>query len=53
MIQALRNAFRLPEVRNKLIFTFLILVIYRFASNVPVIGVDRVALEQEIGRAHV
>jgi preprotein translocase subunit SecY len=46
MIQALRNAFSLPDVRNKLLFMFFILVVYRFASNVPVIGVDRVALEQ-------
>lgn len=45
MIQALRNAFRVPEVRNKLLFTFFILVVYQFGSHVPVLGVDRVALE--------
>ncbi len=46
MIAALRNAFRVPEVRNKLIFTGLILVIYQFAAHVPVIGVSRTALNE-------
>ncbi|GAB5493568.1 MAG: preprotein translocase subunit SecY [Phototrophicaceae bacterium] len=46
MIQALRNTWRLPDVRNKLLFTLFILVVYQFAAHIPVIGVDRVALEQ-------
>ncbi len=44
MIEALRNAVRLREIRNKLLVTGLILVIYQFAAHVPVVGVDRVAL---------
>src|SRR5690606_13509035 len=44
MIEALRNAFRLPDLRNKLLITGLILVVYQFAAHVPVVGVDRVAL---------
>lgn len=43
-LDALRNAWRLPDVRSKLLFTGLILVIYQFAAHVPVIGVDREAL---------
>ena len=43
MIEALRNAFRLPDLRNKLLITGLILVVYQFAAHVPVVGVDRVA----------
>lgn len=46
MIQALRNAWRLPDVRNKLLFTTFILVVYQFAAHVPVVGVDRAALQQ-------
>ena len=46
MIQALRNAFKLPDVRNKLLLTGLILVIYQFAAHVPVVGVNRAALDQ-------
>ena len=45
MLDALRNAFRVSEVRNKLLLTGFILVVYQFAIHVPVIGVDRVALQ--------
>jgi preprotein translocase subunit SecY len=45
MIEALRNAWRLPDVRNKLLITGLILLIYRFAAHVPVVGVNPDALE--------
>jgi preprotein translocase subunit SecY len=45
MIQALRNTWRLPDVRNKLLFTLFILVVYQFAAHIPVIGVDREALD--------
>ena len=48
MIEAFRNAFRLPDLRNKLLFTGLILVIYQFAAHVPVVGVNRAALENLI-----
>ncbi len=44
MIDALRNAFKLPDLRRRLLYTILILVIYRMASNIPVPGVDRQAL---------
>jgi preprotein translocase subunit SecY len=44
MIEALRNAFKLPDLRRRMLYTILILVIYRMASNIPVPGVDRVAL---------
>lgn len=45
MIQAITNSFRLPDIRNKLIFTGLILIVYQFAAHVPVVGVDRGALD--------
>lgn len=46
MIQAVRNALRVPEVRNKLVFTLFIMLIYQFGTHVPVIGVDRTVLDQ-------
>lgn len=45
MIEALRNAWRLPDVRNRLLITLLILLVYQFAAHVPVIGVDKNALQ--------
>jgi preprotein translocase subunit SecY len=44
MIDALRNAFRLPDLRRKLLITLGILVIYRFAAHVPVPGINVTAL---------
>ncbi len=46
MIEAVRNAFRLPDLRRKLLITLGILVIYRLTSHIPVPGVDRGALAQ-------
>ena len=46
MIEALRNAFRLPDLRRKMLYTLLILIIYQFAAHVTVPGVDRSALDQ-------
>jgi len=49
MIQALRNAMTLPDLRRKLLYTLLILIVYRLASHVPVPGVDQAALQQLLG----
>ena len=46
MLQAVSNAFKLPDLRKKMLFTLLILVIYRLAAHVPVPGVDAEALRQ-------
>ena len=45
MIQAVRSAFALPDLRKKILYTFLILAIYRLFSHVPVPGVNAGALE--------
>lgn len=44
MIEAVRNAFRLPDLRRKLLVTLGVLVIYRLAAHIPVPGVNRLAL---------
>ena len=40
MIQTIRKAWRIPELRKKILFTLLILVIYRIGSAIPVPYVD-------------
>ena len=40
MIQTLRNAWSIPELRKKLIFTALILLIYRVGNVIPVPGIN-------------
>ena len=36
MFQTFKNAWRIPELRKKILFTFLIIVLYRIGSNIPV-----------------
>ncbi|MDP8924445.1 MAG: preprotein translocase subunit SecY [Chloroflexota bacterium] len=44
-IQALLNAFKIPDLRRKLLYTLGILVVFRFIAHVPVPGVNLAALE--------
>ena len=48
MVQAVRNAFNLPDLRRKLLITLGILVIYRMAAHVPVPGVNVDALKEAL-----
>lgn len=40
MLKTLRNAWKIAEIRKKLIFTFLMLVVIRFGSELPIPGVN-------------
>ena len=40
MLSAFRNAFKIPELRNKILFTVAIIAVYRLGSHLPVPGVD-------------
>jgi preprotein translocase subunit SecY len=46
MLKALGNAWRVPELRRKLMFTAVILALYRLGSFWPLPGVNREALGQ-------
>ncbi|MBR6316050.1 MAG: preprotein translocase subunit SecY [Lachnospiraceae bacterium] len=41
MFKTLQNAFKIKEIRQKLFFTFLMLIVIRFGSQLPVPGVNR------------
>jgi len=43
MIETLKNAFKIPDLRKKLIFTILMLIVYRIGIKVPVPGIDSAA----------
>jgi preprotein translocase subunit SecY len=45
MLDAARNALRLPDLRRKLLYTLFILLVYQFAAHIPVPGVNRAALD--------
>src|ERR1044071_6263609 len=46
MLSAFRNAFKVPDLRNKILFTLVIIAIYRLGSNVPTPGIDFAAVHQ-------
>ena len=45
MLEAAINAFKIADLRRKILFTLMILVIFRFIATIPIPGVDREALE--------
>ncbi len=45
MLQTLRNAWRIPDLRRKLMFTVFILLIYRFGAAVFVPFIDSGVLQ--------
>lgn len=44
MLQAFGNILKVPDLRKKIFFTFMIIAIYRIGAYVPTPGVDGVAL---------
>jgi preprotein translocase subunit SecY len=44
--QSLANAWRIPELRTKLLFTAAMVAVYRFGAFVPVPGIDLDALQE-------
>ena len=40
MLETLRNAFKIKDIRNRIIFTFLMLVVIRIGSQLPIPGVN-------------
>ena len=46
MFSTLKNAWRIPELRKKIIFTFLMLLVFRLGSNIPVPYIDKNVIRQ-------
>ena len=40
MLETVRNAFKIKDIRNRIIFTFLMLIVIRIGSQLPIPGVD-------------
>ena len=45
MLKTITNMFRIPDLKSKILFTALFLVLYRMGSFVPIPGVDASALQ--------
>lgn len=46
MLSALGNIFKIPELRQKIIFTLIMFAIFRMGTHIPVPGVDPTAIEK-------
>ena len=44
MFNTIKNAWRIPDLRKKMLFTLLIIVVFRFGSVIPVPFLDAAAL---------
>ena len=50
MLDVLRNAWKIPDLRRKILFTIMMLLIYRIGSVIPVPGLDPTQLRAMIER---
>ena len=46
MLDALSNIFKIPELRQRIIFTLIMFAVFRMGTHIPVPGVDPTAIEQ-------
>lgn len=53
MLKAFRNIFAIPDLRHKIAFTGLILLLYRLGSAIPAPGVNLNALREYVGQGGV
>ena len=53
MFTALLEAFRTPDLRNKILFTLGMLVVFRFLAHVPLPGVDQARLQDVLAESQL
>lgn len=51
ILKPIINAFKIPDLRKKIIFTLLIFIVFRLAAHIPVPGVDLQALKMLFSRS--
>ena len=49
MFQTLKNAWKIPELKSKILFTLMIIILYRLGSNLPMPWVNPDALQTMFG----
>ena len=52
MFKTIKNALKTPDVRKRLLYTLLLIVIFRFGCYITVPGVDTFALSEAFGEAN-
>lgn len=51
MLRAFRDAFKIPELKKRILFTFALLIVYRIGGHVPTPGIDGAALSEFFAEA--
>jgi len=51
VLQSISNIFKIPDLKKKILFTALILVLYRLGSFIPIPGINAQALKDFLGGA--
>ena len=51
MFNTIRNAWRIPDLRKKLLYTLLIIIVFRFGSVIPAPFLDAAALSELMANA--
>ncbi|MBO5477038.1 MAG: preprotein translocase subunit SecY [Clostridia bacterium] len=49
MLEAIKNIFSVKDIRKKLIFTFLILLLFRVGSFITIPGLDKITINEQLG----
>ena len=49
MLDTFRNAFKIPDLRRRIFFTLIMLIIFRFGAHIPVPYLDADAMKQFLG----
>lgn len=53
MLQALRNAIKLPDLRRRIVFTIIVLIVYRLASQIAIPGINHDVLRDLFARSQL
>jgi preprotein translocase subunit SecY len=51
MFKTIANAWKIPEIRAKILYTLLLLLVYRIGTFVPVPGVNVEYIQQQVARS--
>jgi preprotein translocase subunit SecY len=53
LLQAVYDAVQQPDIRKKLLFTAMILVVFRFMAHIPIPGVDPTQIEAAVAKSQL
>ena len=46
MLSSMTNMFKVPDLRNKILFTLMMIVLYRIGAHIPVPGINTGQLQE-------